>query len=450
MKEGAKDLSNQASGKAQEAKEQLISGSQEEFHPTEKNREIAHNYLYTAPPEEMNQQAGGETSQSSQQLGGKSIESAQTFQATPEMREIAHNYLYTASAEEMNQQAGGISGQMPSTTQMKDTARDKLDQYKEKFSQKVRDFQASKSRPEARQISGRISEAKDKIKGQIQEAKQSLPDMSSQSQEQQGSARPQQFEQREFSGSESQPQGSQISDKLGELKDKAVGQFQEAKQSVQNMSSQGSQQSGSQQGSEQVYKIEHKEQSAISSTDKIQEIENLSQQLNEKVEELKKSAQLPSANAGDTIIIIQQGGSQGIPQPSESGQGISEKISEKAQDVKESIKQTIQPQESQGQQERPKLGHRDEQQWRLQQGEGQSQESQGQQERPKLGKRDEQQWRHRQESGPSMSEKISEKGQELKQGFKQGFEKGHEQASSHLQGSEGQSGLTDKISNLIY
>jgi len=357
-------------------------------------------------------------------------------------------------------------------------ASEKYDEVKEKIQANLGDMKES-AKESSNQATDKAQEAKDQFKQQGQELKGQAEDFANK-----GTQQMEQFSSQSGSTQQWQPSEQMkqtASQKLGEYKEK----FNQKAQEFQGSQSQG-QKSFSKDESEAIIKIEQGKE-ASSSNEKIHEIEDLSQQLNQKVEELKKSAHVPTGGANETIIIIQQG-EQGAPaqqsQFSQGEQNLSGKINEKAQDLKQSFKQSFQPsgpqqqsqefsgqqrpklgkrdeqqwryqqsQESSGQeqQERPKLGKRDEQQWRYQQqgpsGSQQGQEFSGQeqQQRPKLGKRDEQQWRYQQsegqqnESGPSMTEQISSKAQELKEGFKQGYEKGLGHPSSESQG------LGDKI-----
>jgi len=351
----------------------------------------------------------------------------------------------------------GSKAEWQPTQQMKDVAHHKLDEYKEKFELPTGDFQSGSefSRPESQQFSSQTSDKLGEIKDQARErmlqAQQSFDNWSTVSNEgSQAGYQPtgQESQQREFTRPESQPIMSQATEKLGEMKDKVKGQVQEAKESFQDWSNQGTEQreQSSSEG-ETVFKVEHGQETPVdkSSSDKIREIEELSQQLNKKVEELKKTTDIPSTGSAptETIIIIQQG-AQGTSTSQESqsqftqgGQSMTDKISGKAQELKESFKETIAPQGSQEQ---------------TQEYRG-SQETQSQ-ERPKLGKRDEQQWRYQQsesqpkEGGQGFSDKISEKAQELKEGFRQGFEKGFEQPSSQSQSSEGERPREEERSKL--
>jgi len=371
-------------------------------------------------------------------------------------------------------------------------ASEKLDQVKEKVESKIQDVKesaqetsnkaAEKTSEAKEQIkqqgeSGQFDQAKEKAESKVQDFKQGAQEASSQIKEQEPST---QSSTKHFSSRASE-QTNLIRDKEGykpeewnptsEMRDTArekLGEYKEKfEQKQQNIPSQTS-------GSETVIKIEHGKEKELGSkpAERVKEIEDLSQQLNKKIEELKKTTEAQPAS-GDTIIIIQQGGQQSsgtdLSQLRGSEKTLTQKITEKAEDLKEGFKQNLQGSQESQEQQRPKLGKRDEQQWRNQEGESQeSQESQGQQrpklgkrdeqqwknqqgesqesqesqgeQRPKLGKRDEQQWRNQQgENQPKeqgLTDKISEKAQELKQGFKQGFEKGFGQEGSQPQGEK--------------
>jgi len=201
-----------------------------------------------------------------------------------------------------------------------------------------------------------------------------------------------------------------------------------------------------------------------SSEDKLHEIEDLSLQLNKKVEELKKSAGMPTNQTGETIIIIQEGGvvpQQGQFQFAESQSFAGSQSQEQQRPMLgHRGEQEWRNQEQQGQsqeqgqnqeQQRPMLGHRGEQEWRNQQEQGQNQEQQ----RPKLGHRGEQEWRNSEgpsEEGQSIPDKISQKAQEIKEGFNKSVEKASSNMpsqESQSQPNEGERSLTGKLGDKI-
>jgi len=192
---------------------------------------------------------------------------------------------------------------MEKAANLKDIASEKVQEVKEKVEEKVETTKEVSQEKVEEKVETAKGVSQEKVEEKVESAKESSQDFVSRRQgsDMQRGARtsPQTDLYRSGSGSEITWEPTQ------EMKDIARGKLGEFKERFQ----QGGEAQRDSSPQESPVLFEQGKEKALNSRseDKLHEIEDLSLQLNQKVEELKKSAGMPTNQAGETIIIIQEG-----------------------------------------------------------------------------------------------------------------------------------------------